>query len=375
MRTVKSIVLFFICGIAVLYSQRAEALNCTITPNNLTLNFGVINQQLPTVHEAEISQSVLIKCSKRGLGGGYINVCMYIGDGSGADGARNNYNVYNPRYMKNNNNYMGYQIYKDDETTPWGNRDASTNGPRLVSIKLQYIPWSVPVRYEGSASFKLRAKTNFKPATSYNSSYYWVASGNYNSSFASGSGHTLVRIKKTPRQPNPANILNWCNGSGFSEFEYPIEVKAKVEKQCRITSATGANTGIQNIGTLDFGDATDLSPSSTEPEVEGQMAFNVQCTKNTPYRIGLNKGIRGNRTMKHSAAENYVRYELYKDSDRKKPWGNDLANGTNTQDGEGTGAKIPYTAFGKVPKGADQNPIATATNEKYEDIVTITVQY
>lgn len=107
------------------------------------------------------------------------------------------------------------------------------------------------------------------------------------------------------------------------------------------------------------------------------QCFNVICTLNTPYSLGLDAGVNGTvtaRKMKSAAApttpvgSNLLAYGLFKDATATP------TNWDNTNNASGyvaTGILQPYTIYGSIPAG--QYTAAPVNN--YVDTITLTLTY
>ena len=125
--------------------------------------------------------------------------------------------------------------------------------------------------------------------------------------------------------------------------------KITIEADCDIVSAPDLDFGTHGVLAADVDDTSTLS---------------VQCTKTTPYNIGLDDGINGVRKMKLGTST--IDYELYKDSSRSVSWGNAAAA---RKSATGDGDSQDHIIYGRVPS---QTTPAPGT---YQDTVTVTVSF
>ena len=125
-----------------------------------------------------------------------------------------------------------------------------------------------------------------------------------------------------------------------------------------------------NLGTAAFADAF----------VPVQTSMGIRCSAKTPYNVGLNNGLnprsRPQRAMKSETRNNYLRYEIYKNSSTER-WGSNgserwsSANATTNpgnydaknQQGYSFTTKILETNSDNLPAG------------KYSDTVTVQVEF
>jgi spore coat protein U-like protein len=133
-----------------------------------------------------------------------------------------------------------------------------------------------------------------------------------------------------------------------------MDVRVTITAECKINSGKA----------LDFG-----THGVLDAKIDDEASFNVQCTKGTPYEIGLGfgNGTQGSLTTRYlTTGTATIGYNLYKDADRKEPWG--IADPNDTK-GTGNGDEQPFTVYGRIP--AQTTPAAGS----YTDTVAISVAY
>lgn len=152
--------------------------------------------------------------------------------------------------------------------------------------------------------------------------------------------------------------INWGSGSDSS-----LNLRIEVLPDCRIA------TNDVNFGTAAFADA--FTPVKT--------SMGIRCSVKTPYKVSLNDGLypqNGNqRAMKSETGNNYMSYEIYKNSSTERwgrnneQWLSDVAT-TNpgiydakTQQGYAFTTKVLETNSLSLPAG------------KYSDTVTVKVEF
>lgn len=126
--------------------------------------------------------------------------------------------------------------------------------------------------------------------------------------------------------------------------------------------------GITSIEDVVF-DAIDGTFQANEDTDSG--AITVRCTSQVPYSIGLDGGDHnssGNRRMADPGAANFVRYQLYRNSEYSNVWG-DIGSGEQ-QAGTGSGSNQAYTVYARIPSG--QTPVPGAL---YSDEVQVTLDF
>jgi len=140
-----------------------------------------------------------------------------------------------------------------------------------------------------------------------------------------------------------------------------FQVRMTILKSCSVTAGTSSDI---NLGSV----------SSTATGVSGSSAITVNCSKNTPYYIGLapsNNNTAGAGTMARTGTPaDTVAYQLRSLSATGPVWGNtatstDVGNGVS---GTGNGGAQSHTVFASVAN-------ANSTPGNYLDTVTVTVNY
>jgi len=160
------------------------------------------------------------------------------------------------------------------------------------------------------------------------------------------------------KRPGIFSDLNWGSGS-YASLNLSIEVLP----DCRIA------TNDVNFGTAAF--ASEFQPVKT--------SMGIRCSVKTPYKVSLNDGLypqNGNqRAMKSETGNNYMSYEIYKNSTTERwgrnneQWLSDVATTNpgiydgNTQQGYAFTTKILDTNSLSLPAG------------KYSDTVTVQVEF
>lgn len=160
------------------------------------------------------------------------------------------------------------------------------------------------------------------------------------------------------KRPGIFSDLNWGSGSDAS-----LNLSIEVLPDCRIA------TNDVNFGTAAF--ASEFQPVKT--------SMGIRCSVKTPYKVSLNDGLypqNGNqRAMKSETGNNYMSYEIYKNSTTERwgrnneQWLSDVATTNpgiydgNTQQGYAFTTKILDTNSLSLPAG------------KYSDTVTVQVEF
>ena len=154
--------------------------------------------------------------------------------------------------------------------------------------------------------------------------------------------------------------FSWGSGSDAS-----LDLTVEVLPDCRIS------TNDVNLGSAAF--ASEFKPVKT--------SMGIRCSTKTPYRVSLNNGLYpqggiSRRAMKSESGNNYLSYEIYKNSTTER-WGNDLSEkwssdvatinagiyDAKTQQGYAFTTKI-------LENNPDNLPVG-----KYSDTVTVQVEF
>lgn len=97
----------------------------------------------------------------------------------------------------------------------------------------------------------------------------------------------------------------------------------------------------------------------------------LTCTLGADYTVSLDNGTHasgGVRRMKQLLGNEFIPYQIYKDSNRTQPWGSNA--GVNTLAGSAPLGIATYTAYGRIPTG-----VADVSAGEYNDLVTVTVDF
>ena len=321
----------------------AQAITCTV-PGGTTVNFGSVD--VLSGIEATATASMTVSCTAGGAEiGSNSHLCLRVGDGAAADAQRGSRNTFVPRLLVSGTNYAGFQLYKDAGYSNFWGTFAPNSSPNRISGGRT---WSSTVVYYA----RLKA---LAPVLNGTTSIQTVAPGSYTNNFSNAGGHTqwnatLLTTQTVDDQCGPA----FYPASGT----FPFTVNATVLANCKITPPNNIDFGTQPDT------ATNLQSSTNN--------LGIQCTRTTPYFIGLKPG--NNSTIGAGVMLNgtdQVPYRLRKAAGMAAAiWGNTATTTSagNGVAGIGTGNVITYSIFATVPS-------ANAPVGSYSDTVTITVNY
>jgi spore coat protein U-like protein len=133
---------------------------------------------------------------------------------------------------------------------------------------------------------------------------------------------------------------------------------------------------LNSTSTVDFSNINDISTTSRDYTAQG--AVNSTCNYGTPYSIYLGDGnnrIPGGFRRMTNGNNEYIPYQLYKDSNYSTVWdatgGVTNVGGAGGVSGTGTGSAQTTTVYGKIPQGTS----IASTPGSYSDSVVVTVTY
>lgn len=143
-----------------------------------------------------------------------------------------------------------------------------------------------------------------------------------------------------------------------------FQVLLTILKSCTVTAGSGSNI---NLGSV----------NSSATNTSGNNTISINCSKSTPYFIGLapsNNNNLGAGVMSSVAGgttnTDTVPYQLNQTSATGPVWGNTATTTTagNGVAGTGTGAEQTYTVYATAAS-------ANFTPDSYADTVTVNVNY
>jgi spore coat protein U-like protein len=143
----------------------------------------------------------------------------------------------------------------------------------------------------------------------------------------------------------------------FTTTTTTFNTTASVAAQCNVSAAN-----------LAFGAVNPLSS-----QVDATKTITVNCTKNSPYTVGLDAGVTSGTTIAQrlmANGANTMQYNLYTNFARSSIWGNSSGSWV-----AGTGAGLAttqtLTVYGRVASGQ----INLAVGNYQENTITVTVTY
>lgn len=155
----------------------------------------------------------------------------------------------------------------------------------------------------------------------------------------------------------PITVTVNCSTCSPTTSTTTFNTTASVAAQCNLSAAN-----------LPFGA---VNPLSTQ--VDATTTLTVNCTKNSPYTVGLDAGVTTGATIAQrlmANGSNTMQYNLYTNFARSSIWGNSSGSWVS-----GTGAGLAttqtLTVYGRVASGQ----INLAVGNYQENTITVTVTY
>lgn len=109
----------------------------------------------------------------------------------------------------------------------------------------------------------------------------------------------------------------------------------------------------------------DIDPARPQRAVESVLT--LQCSPGTAFAVSLDQGQNGARRMANVSGAGFLDYEIYRDAAGTTPWGSAAGGGAVTGVAPGSGT-VSLAAYGRVVS-------RTTTPGRYQDVVTVTVQF
>jgi len=153
--------------------------------------------------------------------------------------------------------------------------------------------------------------------------------------------------------------------AGVLAFSTSATAQQTLTGTLTVRLAIDGSCSVVSDGFLDFPAQHNAGTISAD----GEGSFQVTCTNNTPFQVGMDNGSyfdSGTRRMANGT--DYITYQLFKDGARNEAWGD---QGSDMLIGRlGTGNPVPISVYGRVPSQSFSGP-----NGLYQDTVAITVSY
>lgn len=328
------------------------AIDCTLTPGSPNVTFN-INDILDSNADRQLAIPLNVSCTKSGSGARVGYFCMRIGQGSAGTPAGAS---YTNRWLAKGTDYAGFQIYKDAGYSQiWGsNEPAAPATPNFYKLTFNAL-------LSDTDTFSMPLYTALKgifPSVGGVSSIKNLAPGTYTSTFNDVYTEWQARTGGA--------VTSSCTGLSLDDRvrAFSFTATANIAAQCKITTAAAD---------INFG-----TQAGTATNLQGSTAVAVQCTRTTPYFIGLRPGngnTAGAGVMNATSPvgnTDSVPYQLRQAVGMSGAiWGDTATTTTEGNGVAGTGkgdTADAYTIYATVPS-------ANSTPGNYQDTVTMTVNY
>ena len=170
---------------------------------------------------------------------------------------------------------------------------------------------------------------------------------------------SMFTLKNTQRALLAAGLIAATTGAFAATVTTTFQVQASVNALCSISAVN-----------LTFPAVDPLSS-----QTDGATTVTVNCTKNSPYTVGLTAGTTTGATIAQRLMANgadTMNYNLYTDAARSIVWGNTAAAPTWVSGtGAGMGTAQVLNVYGRVAGGQTNLAVGTYT----EPTITVTVTY
>lgn len=344
MRPVKLLLLLalLILGLAAAPAARAIT-TCSATADS-ALPFGTI---VSAGAAATGTLNITVTCSTTAIsvgGSAGVRVCIGLGNGTGGTTTSPLRSLVNTT-----TDTMGFQIYNQSNYTQITGLTPNTS-PAPKQVTLSY---TAPLLVgSGTTTTQLYATV---PANQI------LASGNYTSNFSGANvvltwaaNETLIGTIAPPATCTSGNAGSFSASSAFN-----FTASAQVAPLCGSYLTTD----------MDFGTVN----GSITGNIDRTATLTLTCLRRTAYQVSLNNGQNSQGSTRRmlnvvNASNQYLPYELYRDTARTQRWGNSLA--IDTVGGTGNGAAQQLTIYGRVPPVSGQPPAGT-----YNDRIQVTITY
>ncbi len=148
-----------------------------------------------------------------------------------------------------------------------------------------------------------------------------------------------------------------------------VEVFLEISRGCQVTNGGTANDA-NDFGELDFGRVsptwnTVLSTQLITPQGD---ALQVTCDPNIKaFKVAIDGGLRGDRTLKLNSGSDTVAYKVYQDTQQAKEY---VVNEFVSFPIATGGAPVNIPLHGAIPPNRTAKPSGT-----YQDTLTVTINF
>jgi len=322
----KTLILLIAC--VLIFSQRASAQSCTITP--ASGSFGSID----VLPGTSIDSTATLTVSCTGTANNTVRLCIEMGRGASAAGPSSE------RALTVASEYLDFEFYSDSARTQlWGSW-----GSVVTAYGTNGITSDLALGPSGSATQNITV-------------------------------YARILASQTAKIPQ---TYSWNGSSPAQRYGYvsasvcPTGGATAVSSGSTWTATIPANANVSATA-MNFG-----STSSLLSNLDSSATISVQATNTTPYSIGLGNGANASgsqRRVRQGATSNFINYNLYTDAARSQAWTTSTATTSCTGGastcvlGTGTGSSQSTTVYGRVP------PQAIPAAGTFTDTVVVTVTF
>lgn len=321
----------------------AQALTCALSAVN-AIDFGTPSPLDAGHTDVSATYTVTCQAPKNEIPGAIgttraVNLCASYDDGSGGASTGGN------RQLASGADQALYDLYTSAAYGPshWGNRNgAPTGAVAQGQVTL--------VKTAGGGGSTAPVSTTF-------------------TAFARlFGGQTVLRPATYTSSLNVTVDAFWADTKSDCAAGGAVASAASSAQLATVTYRSECRVG--TISSLEFGTSGFIASN-----IDAATSVSVTCTNTTPFKVGLGPGsaagaTTSSRRMTRTAPPySTVDYGLYRDPARSQNWGNDTAGGTDTHNGDGSGAASSYPIYGRVP------PQVTPEPGDYQDTVVLTVAF
>lgn len=324
------LLLMLLCG-------QARADGCTVAQSDIV--FPTVSSISPT--DVYASANFKVTCTWTSFAAGLLfpnaTVCLYLGAGSNSSTT-----VTAPRQLASGAKAVNYNIYTDSTYSAakiWGGWAGTSTAANVITFNLTKTGGVGALMQDVNLFGKLNADSTLSSLVVGPDDL--LATSNF------GAGSVIMRY------------IFFLTGLGDctlgTTVSMPFQVRANVINDCSI-----------NVGSLVFPNSSLLTSA-----LRTTSSMNIQCSKNTAYRIvfsgSANGGSMSARKLKNTGTAELVTYQISNTLDGASL--GDGSGGTVLLSGTGDGGVASQTVYGIVP------PQTTPSPGDYKDTITATVSF
>lgn len=122
------------------------------------------------------------------------------------------------------------------------------------------------------------------------------------------------------------SLLTSISSYSLAAITGQVDVKLNISTGCSVNnSQTSTEGNINKFGTLDFGKTSATWSNVLTSELQaaggnGKLTIKCDSKEKVPFNVAIDGGLRGDRTLKHTAETDTVAYTIYKDTARTQAY-------------------------------------------------------